>query len=66
MFYNCSNKKVPGGGLKSKNMANQEKIGKPKVHPSFIENIWGADLEDIHLISKSNERLISLCYLCFR
>ena len=31
------------------------KFKKRKVHSSFIDNIWGADLADMQLISKFNE-----------
>ena len=31
------------------------KFEKRKVHPLFIDNIWGADLVDMKLISKFNE-----------
>ena len=51
---------------KSEIMSNQElaedshkqiirKFEKRKVHSSFIDNIWGADLPDIQLISKFNK-----------
>ena len=33
-----------------------KKIEKWKLHSSFIDNIWGADLADIQLISKFNKR----------
>ena len=32
------------------------KFNKRKVHSSFIDNIWGADLADMQLISKFNQR----------
>ena len=32
------------------------KFNKRKVHSSFIDNIWGADLADMQLISKCNQR----------
>ena len=31
------------------------KFEKRKVHSSFIDNIWGADLADMQLISKFNK-----------
>ena len=51
---------------KSKIMSNSElaeelhkpiirKFGKRKVYSSFKENIWGADLADMQLISKFNK-----------
>ena len=33
------------------------KFNKRKVHSSFIDNIWGADLTDMQLISKSNKAI---------
>ena len=33
------------------------KFKKRKVHSSFIDNIWGADLADIQLTSKFNKRI---------
>ena len=32
-----------------------KKIEKRKVHSSFIDNIWGANLADIQLLSKFNK-----------
>ena len=37
------------------------KFDKRKVHSTFIDNIWGTDLEDIQLISKFNKDLDFLC-----
>ena len=34
---------------------------KQKVHSSFIDNIWGADLANIELISKYNKGFQFLC-----
>ena len=31
------------------------KFEKQKVHSSFIDNIWGADLADMQLMSKFNK-----------
>ena len=47
-----------------------EKINKPvvrifnekKVHSSFIDNFWGADLANIALISKFNKEIRFLLY----
>ena len=40
------------------------KIWKRKVHSSFIVIIWGADLADIHLISKFNKEIsLLLCII---
>ena len=52
--------------VKNENMSNKElaeelhkpiirKLKKRKVHSSFIDNIWGADLSDMQLISKLNK-----------
>ena len=43
------------GGVYSKHY-NIRKFKKRKVHSSFIDNIWGADLADKQLISKFNQR----------
>ena len=37
-----------------------KKIKKRKVQSSFIDNIWGADLADMQLISKFNK---GICFL---
>ena len=40
------------------------KFEKHKVHPSFIDNTWGADLADMQLISRFNKRFqILLCVI---
>ena len=31
-----------------------EKFKKPKLHSPFIDNIWGANLDDMQLLSKFN------------
>ena len=56
-----------GGAIKNEFMSNKElaeelhkpfirKFEKRKVHSPFTDNIWGADLTDMQLISKSNKR----------
>ena len=56
-----------GGNIKKEIVQNKElaeelnkpiikKLKKKKVHSSFIDNIWGADLADMQLISKFNKR----------
>ena len=59
--------KFAGSGIKNENMSDQqlaeEELHKPiirefknrKVHSTFIDNIWGADLADMQLISKFNK-----------
>ena len=60
-FLNFFDEKTSGGAIKKKIMQNEElpkklhkpiirKIDKRKIHPSFIENIWGADIADMRLI----------------
>ena len=66
-FINFLLKKTSGSGIKNKNIFNRElveelrksfirKINKRKVHSPFLDNIWGADLADMQLISKFNKR----------
>ena len=40
------------------------KFEKRKIYPSFIDNIWGAALANIQLISKFNKGILSfiMCY----
>ena len=68
MIYKLLDKKTSGGAIKNKIMSKKElteelhrliirKFGKIKVHSSFIDNIWGADLADMQLISKFNKDL---------
>ena len=43
-----------------------ESFKKEKVYSSFIDNIWGADLADMQLISKFNKGIrFLLCVLIF-
>ena len=64
MVYKFFDKKSKGAGIKS--MSNQQltnellkpvirKLEKRKVYSSFKDNIWGADLADMQLISKHNK-----------
>ena len=66
MVYIFFDKKASGSGIKNENISNKElaeEIQKPitrnfnkrKVHLSFIDNIWGADLADLLQISKFNK-----------
>ena len=59
-------KKTSGGTVKNEIIPNKQlpkKLQKPiigtfdkrKVHSPFIDNIWGADLADMQLISKFNK-----------
>ena len=69
MVYKVFDKKTSGSAVKSEIMSNQQlaeelhkriikKFENRKVHLSFIDNIWGADLADMQLISKFNKEFI--------
>ena len=60
-----ADKSASGSAIKNENILNKElteKLHKPiirkfkkrKIHSSFIDNIWAADLADMHLISIFN------------
>ena len=59
--------KFAGGTIKNENMSYKklakytsqllQKFNKIKVHSSFIDNICGADLPDLQLISRFNKRI---------
>ena len=76
MVYKFLDKKNSGGTVTKENISNKElkaieiqkiiigKFEKRKVHSSFIDNIWGADLAIMQLISKCNKGFIySLCVI---
>ena len=75
MVYRFFDKKASGGAIKNENISNKElaeellkpiirKFQKQKVHSSFIDNIWCADLADMELISKFNKGFFfSLCVI---
>ena len=79
MVYKRFDKKTSGSSIKNENISNKEWAGelrKPiirkftyliwlleNLQSHFIENIWGADLGDMQLISKFNEDFRFL--LCF-
>ena len=61
-FINVGDKKTPVSGIKNENISNRdldEELHKPlikkrkerKVHSTFIDNIWDADLADTQLLS---------------
>ena len=71
MVYKYFDTKTSDVAVKSQIMQNEElaeelhksiirKFQKRKVHSSFIDNIQGADLADMQLISKFNERFLFL------
>ena len=66
MVYKFFNKNTSGGIIQDEITSNKElaeelhkpiirKCNKRKVHSPFVENIWGADLADMQLISKFNK-----------
>ena len=66
MVHKFFDKKTSGSGIENENMSDQQlakELHKPiirnfkkrKVNSSFIDNIWGADITDIQLISKLNK-----------
>ena len=75
MVYKCFDKKTAGSGIKSMPQNEQladelhkpiiRKFKKRKVYSTFKDNVWGADLADMQLISKFNKgfRFLLLCVL---
>ena len=71
--YNFFDRKPSGGAVTNENLSNQElnelhkpiirKLKTQKLYSSFIGNIWGADLADMTLLSKCNERICFYWYL---
>ena len=66
MVYEFFDKKTSGSGIKNENISNKQlakelhkpvirKFNKRKVQSPFIDNIWGADLADMQLITKCNK-----------
>ena len=66
MVYNLFDETIPGSRIKNENMSNKElaeelrktiikKFKKRIVYSPFIDNIWGVDLADMHLINKFNK-----------
>ena len=69
MVYKCFDKKSSGSGVAASNVIKQnmqladdvfhksiiKNFKKRKVYSSFRDNIWGADLADMQLISKFNK-----------
>ena len=71
MVYKCFDKKSPGDGVNIPVEFNEQlaeelhkpiirKFEKRKVYSSFRDNVWGADLADMQLISKL--KILSMCY----
>ena len=75
VVYIFFDKKTSDGTVKNENISNKElaeelhkpiirKSEKKKVHSPFIDNIWGADLADMLLISKFTKGFrFSLCII---
>ena len=73
MVYDFFERKTSRSNIK--NISNKElaeelhkpiirKVNKRKVHSSFTDNIWGADLANMQLISKFNKGIrILLCVI---
>ena len=66
MVYKFFDKKTSGSDIKNTNILNKElaeelrkpiirEYNKRKVQSSFIDNILGANLADMHLVSKFND-----------
>ena len=63
MVYKFFHKKIFGNGIENENISSKKlaeelykpiirKFNKIKLYSPFIDNIWGADLADVQLISK--------------
>ena len=68
MVYKLFDKKTSSAAIKNKNISIKglaEELHKPiirkfdkrKVQSSFIDNTWGADLANMRLINKFNQRI---------
>ena len=69
MFYKFFDKKTKCNGIKNEITQNQQQLAeelhkpiirkfiKRRVYSLFKDNIWGADLADIQLMSKFNKRI---------
>ena len=75
MVYKFFDKKFKHSGIKNEIKQNEKltkelhksiirKFKKWKVYSSFKDNIWGADLADIQLISKFNKEIRFLLVMC--
>ena len=80
MVYNFFDSKVEGSGAKNVNTKltpqNQQlaeefhksiikKFEKRKVYAAFKDNIWGADLADMQLLSKYNKGIRFLLFVIY-
>ena len=66
MVYKFFDKETSGGTVENENISNKKlaeelrmliirKSKKRKVHSTFVDNIWGADLANMQMISKFNK-----------
>ena len=61
LIINCFDSGIKNENISNKALAEElhkhiiRKLKKRKVHSLFIDNIWGADLADMQLISKFNK-----------
>ena len=74
VVYKFFDEETSGSGLKNENISKKELVKvlhksiiryfqKWKVHSSYIDNIWGADLVDLQLVSRFNKGICVLsCY----
>ena len=74
MVYKVFDEMTAGGVVKNEIKHNKElaeelrkqairKFENRKVHSPFIDNIWGADLADMQLLSKFNKGIRFLCII---
>ena len=74
MVYKFFDEKTAGGAVRNENMSNKElaeellkpiirKLKNRKIRSSFTDNIWGADLVNIQLISKFDKGFRFLLYV---
>ena len=54
MVYKCFDEKTLA--TRNKSAIKNENISNKELHSSFIDNIWGADLDDMQLTSYFFER----------
>ena len=74
IVYKCFDKNIFDSGIKNVNMSDQQlaeelrklitrKFKKTKVHSFYKDNIWGAGLADMQLVSEFNKGIRFLSYI---
>ena len=74
MLYKFCDNTTSGSGIKNENISDKElgeELHKPiirtfnkrKVHSTFVDNIWDANLADMQLMSKFNKGFRFLFYV---